>query len=202
MIKLFRQAHVPALSVEHQSAQDELSAQMDVWICRCWAATLHGPQEWGEHPLLRYSLSERLLATLNGWDGKSLQRVASICAAVACGQAPMRRELRLQRRLTGDERSKLVRRDGASGWECTLDHPEGGLCLSYWVRLDHAIEFDTVVGYGNSSESDRDDRPRMPRSLTSTLDRPRQRAVEPTARPAQSRTRRGPCCLRSGSQWR
>jgi hypothetical protein len=119
---------------------------MHILICRYWTATLHGPHDWGEHPLGVYTMSDEFLESISDCPQRSLQRVAWVCATLACGRLQAVRALGARQRSGDRPGEELLRADGASGWECPLGHSHGELRLRYWIHTDGTLEFDALVG--------------------------------------------------------
>jgi hypothetical protein len=128
---------------------------LDVLIVQQWTKTLRGPYDWGDWPLARYTLGEDVLSAAERYAGGSarctssaVERLAWVCAMVACGRAARLRSIQIQPR--GGEERQLVREDGARAWRCNLERDAlDGPQLHYWTHPSGLVEFESVDGEGS-----------------------------------------------------
>ncbi len=79
-----------------------------------------------------------------------LEKLAWVCAMVACGYAPTLTGIAPHALITGRGGPQIERADGAKGWRCNLKrNAPGGPRLHYWIRPDRTVEF---AGVGNHDE--------------------------------------------------
>src|ERR1700722_10646121 len=143
----------------------------EILIVQQWTKTLRGPYDWGDWPLARYTLGEGVLSAAERYADAStrcassaVERLAWVCAMIACGRAARlssiqthprgvdRGEAHLngsrEPRFAGAEGSQLVRADGALAWRCNLERDViGGPQLHYWTHPSGSIEFEAVYGH-------------------------------------------------------
>jgi hypothetical protein len=127
---------------------------LDVLIVQQWTKTLRGPYDWGDWPLARYTLgagvlsaAERYASGSTSCTSSAVDRLAWVCAMVACGRAPRLRSIELHPR--GDGEQQLVRADGARAWRCNLERDAlEGPQLHYWIHPSGLVEFESVGGEG------------------------------------------------------
>jgi hypothetical protein len=121
----------------------------DVLIVQQWTKTLRGPYDWGDWPLARYTLGAEVLSAVERYASGSarctssaVDRLAWVCAMVACGRAQRLRSI--QARPRGGEQ-QLVRADGACAWRCNLEREAlDGPQLHYWIHPSGLVEFEAV----------------------------------------------------------
>jgi hypothetical protein len=145
---------------------------LEILIVQQWTKTLRGPYDWGDWPLARYTLGEGVVSTAERYAGSSarcassaVERLAWVCAMIACGRAPRLRSIQArpccaecgeacldgpcESRSAAPGDAQLVRADGASAWCCNLERDAiDGPQLRYWVHPSGSIEFDAVCGGG------------------------------------------------------
>ncbi len=148
---------------------------LEILIVQQWTKTLRGPYDWGDWPLARYTLGEGILSAAERYAGSSarctnsaVERLAWVCAMVACGRAPRLRSIQPRPRSVdyGEVRPagateatearpasvrdvQLVRADGALAWCCNLERDAvDGPQLHYWIHPSGSIEFEAVCGPG------------------------------------------------------
>ncbi len=141
-----RSIHSPTAPPQSGSSSHELAAQIHLSICRHWTATLCNPHDWGEHPLGAYVLTEEFLESISNRTQRTLRRATEVCAMLACDRVQAQRALGVRPRSDDRADRQLVRADGATGWECPLDHPCDHVCLRYWIHTDGTVEFGALVG--------------------------------------------------------
>jgi hypothetical protein len=108
------------------------------------------PADRREYPLGAHVLTPGFVAALEELPELSYDRVAWVCAMVACGYAPSLPGTAPQPLLTR-EGAQLRREDGAKGWRCNLKGDAAHApYVRFWVRLDQAVEF---AGIGLHEES-------------------------------------------------
>jgi hypothetical protein len=103
------------------------------------------------HRLGEYVFGPRFLATVEvnraaaPWD-----RVAFVCAMVACGRAERLAGLEPQPLpdvAQSRKRRRNERDDGAKGWLCKLGAGPGAKRLVYWTHPGGRVEFDAIRGH-------------------------------------------------------
>jgi hypothetical protein len=113
-------------------------------ITREWVQALTASDR-REHPLGAYVLTGELVATVEHQASLPQERLAWVCAMLACGYAPALAGLATHPLLSGRAGGQLQRADGAKGWRCSLKrNASGGPRLHYWIRPDGTIEFAEV----------------------------------------------------------
>jgi hypothetical protein len=127
---------------------------LEILIVQQWTKTLRGPYDWGDWPLARYTLGEGVLSAAERYAGAAarctdsgVERLAWVCAMIACGRAARLHSIEARPRDADD--AQHVRADGARAWCCnverdTIDGPQ----LHYWVHPSGSIEFEAVCGSG------------------------------------------------------
>jgi hypothetical protein len=116
-----------------------------VLIVEKWVETFSGPHDWSESPLASFVFSDQFLRDLSDRDRLPLERIAWVCAMVACGKARGLGGIDPHQLLTGDGGRQLVREDGAKGWRCNLKrNSPGGARLHYWIHPSGRIEFGAL----------------------------------------------------------
>jgi hypothetical protein len=130
---------------EHLGDDTQVSAMgceevLHALISREWLRAFL-PADRREYPLGAHVLTPDFIAALEERPDLSYDRVAWVCAMVACGYAPSLPGTAPQPLLTR-EGSQLRRADGAKGWRCNLKGDAvDGAYVHFWVRLDRAVEF-------------------------------------------------------------
>jgi hypothetical protein len=141
-----------AAEMRAKSAARELSAlsceeRMHVLISREWLGALTA-SERRTHPLGAYVLTPELIATTECQPALPEDRLAWVCAMVACGLAPGLSEIAPGPLLSAPLASQLERADGAKAWRCRLEQGAAGTPhpahLHYWMRADGTVEFAGV----------------------------------------------------------
>jgi hypothetical protein len=138
-----------AAEMRLQGAVRELGAlgceeRLHMFIAREWVGALT-VSDRREHPLGAYVLTGELVAMVERQADISHERVAWVCAMVACGYAPALAGLAVHPLLSGRAGGQLQRADGAKGWRCSLKrNASAGPRLHYWIRPDGTIEFAEV----------------------------------------------------------
>ena len=136
----------PAARVARAEPQN-IEERLHTLISLQWAQALQRADH-DAHPLGRYLLGEEFLKGIVARNVDApLERIAWVCAMVACGLAPAHNSLKPHPLLTGNAGTQLVRAcDGAKGWRCSLKRGTyGAPRLHYWILPDGTIEF-TAIG--------------------------------------------------------
>jgi hypothetical protein len=128
---------------EELSALHDFGEWLDVMIVQQWVRGLEGPYDWAQWPLGRYVFGTEFVRTVEAHRTVALERVAWVCAMVACELAPRLESLE-PGTLMGEDGAPAVREDGAHGWRCTLADAGGGPRLHYWVHPNGLVEFESV----------------------------------------------------------
>jgi hypothetical protein len=108
------------------------------------------------HPLGSYVFGPRFLATVHkNRSVASVDRVARLCAMVACGwceRLPSLEPHPLKNvPQAGGRRHKNEREDGARGWTCRLRAGAGANRVVYWTHPGGKVEFDSVRRHDEAS---------------------------------------------------
>ncbi len=122
-------------------------AAFHILVVARWADSLTHDDRLSS-PLRPYRLGPNLLASNDAVAGASVERVAWICAMIACGRAPAIDGLELHKLRTGHGGSdpQRSRGDGALAWRCAVKRNQPSAPrLHYWVTPDGVIEFADVV---------------------------------------------------------
>jgi hypothetical protein len=139
---------------EYQGDEAQTSAMnceevLHALISREWLRAFL-PADRREYPLGAHVLTPGFIAALEERTELSYDRVAWVCAMVACGYAPSLPGTAPQPLLTRGG-AQLRREDGAKGWRCNLKGDAAHApYVHFWVRLDQAVEF---AGIGLHEES-------------------------------------------------
>jgi hypothetical protein len=127
----------------------DFQGELHVLVCREWAGAL-GTTDRAASPLDGYRFGPEFLAGITERRvDVPLERIAWVCAMVACGLAGQLAGLDLHpmREGSGGNDPQRVRSDGARAWRCNLRRSSpGGPRLHYWVLTDGTIEFASI-GY-------------------------------------------------------
>ncbi len=119
---------------------DEL---LHVLITREWLRAFV-PAARREHPLGAYVLGTDLTAVARARPSFTHERLAWVCAMVACGYARRVSSIAPQPLRAGRRGAQLRRGDGARGWYCDLE-ADTPLQLRYWIRRDRTVEFAELL---------------------------------------------------------
>jgi hypothetical protein len=146
---------------------------LEILIVQQWTKTLRGPYDWGDWPLARYTLGEGVINAAERYAGtaarctnSAVERLAWVCAMIACGRASRLHSIKAlprgvdcgeahpdglcEPRCTGADGPQLIRADGALAWRCNLERDAvDGPQLHYWVHPSGSIEFEAVCGHGS-----------------------------------------------------
>lgn len=133
-------------------AQDTVKA-LHLLVVKSWTDTLTGEFDWSHYPLATVTFSEGFVRDLERRRAP-LERVAWVCAMVACGKATTLSGIAPRPLLAGSSSkpgsSQQVREDDAKGWRCNLKrNAAGGARIHYWVHPTGRIEFDA---FGNREQ--------------------------------------------------
>jgi hypothetical protein len=127
--------------------------RLHVLITIAWAQTQSSPADRRDHPLGRYVFGREFIESVKRKPvGVSSERVARVCAMVACRRATQTgAEPHPLRRTPSPTAPQWERADGATGWRCALKGSAGGPRLHYWQLSDGTIEFASVVTHDDFS---------------------------------------------------
>jgi len=129
------------------------AGELHVLIARSWADALT-EHDRVEHPLGAYRFGSRFLEGVGTVAGATDERVAWVCAMVACGRAPEIDGLDLHHLRTGAGGTDPQRRresDGAVAWRCSVKTRQPSAPrLHYWVIPGGLIEFADVVKHDDT----------------------------------------------------
>jgi hypothetical protein len=113
-------------------------------ISREWLGSLSAGERRA-HPLGAYVLTPELVATIEGQPDLPEDRLAWVCAMVACGLACGLSEIAPDPQISAPLATQLERADGAKAWCCRLEQNAAGMpLLHYWMRADRTVEFAGV----------------------------------------------------------
>jgi hypothetical protein len=124
-------------------------AAMQRLICREWLTSLEGTDR-RELPLGAYRLGAHFLDSIESRRIATPQdRIAFVCAMVACGRAAELPGLephpwRAGKASGSGDDPQALRADGGKGLMCNLGHGRGAARLLYWTLPGGPIEFDSV----------------------------------------------------------
>jgi hypothetical protein len=106
-----------------------------------------------EFPLGRYVFARGFAGMVESRRvGVAVERVAWVCAMVACGRASGAGcEVHPLRTGSGPTMAQLRRSDGARAWRCSLKMTSGGPRLHYWMTPDGIVEFASVAAHDDLS---------------------------------------------------
>jgi hypothetical protein len=128
---------------QERAASLDSAQQMSMLICEQWVRHLPNPSDRAQRPLEGYTFNPGFLHTVEQASTPT-ERVAWVCAMVACGLAPQLNGLNPHPLLTGSGGRQIVRGDGARGWRCHLKYASGGQRLHYWTHSSGLVEFERV----------------------------------------------------------
>lgn len=130
-----------------RAGSGDLVGGLHILICREWVGAL-SPVDRAVHPLGRYVFAREFVKDVERRSVEiSVDRIAWVCAMVACGLAPGLHGVDPHPLLVGGGGAQLVREDQAKGWRCSLKrNAYGGPRLHYWVLVNGTIEF-AALGY-------------------------------------------------------
>lgn len=111
------------------------------------------PGDRAAHPLGRYVLAPAFLESLRKLELAPPERVAEVCALVACGRARESGGLEphpLRSGAGGSDPQRLRARDGAKAMRCAVKrNTPAAPRLHYWERGDGVVEFAVVARHEN-----------------------------------------------------
>lgn len=127
--------------------------RLHILIAYEWVQAQSSPADRADHPLGRYILGRQFVQSVERKPaGVSTQRIARVCAMVACKRATqVGCEPHTLRRGPSPTAPPWRRTDGATAWRCALKAGRGGPRLHYWQLLDGTIEFASVVTHDDFS---------------------------------------------------
>jgi hypothetical protein len=148
-----RLAAVKALGTEKlevlASMDDEESMHFSIFT-----EWLHGltAADRESHPLGEYVFGPRFLAAVQAnRTAAPMNRVARVCAMIACGRVERLAGLEAHPLPAGavqtGKRHKNEREDGAKGWLCKLGAGPRAKRVVYWTHPGRRVEFDSVLGH-------------------------------------------------------
>lgn len=133
---------------EADGGRDTLDAEarFQVAIVEAWGAALP-PDDRRRHPLVTHVLGAEFVNSVRRLEGVDEQRIAWICAMVACGRAEEMDGLDLHalRDGIGGAPQKTRDADGALAWRCAIKrNSPGAPRLHFWRLSGGGIEFANV----------------------------------------------------------
>lgn len=137
------------VSVDPRPEDRDAETAFHVSMTEKWAGAL-SPTDRREHPLGAYRLGWEFLDSVEGLADPPVERVAWVCAMVACGRAREIGGLELHPLRTGmggedAQRSGSRSSDGALAWRCALKRGKPAAArLHFWKLPDGIIEFASV----------------------------------------------------------
>jgi hypothetical protein len=133
----------------------EFAELIDLLIVQRWVATLRDPCDWGRWPLRSYVFGKEFLCSVRRRPAPvALERVAFVCAMVACDRAQDVSGGKSHMLLGDSSAERIVRTDGAEGWWSELESGGHGMRLCYWIHLNGLIEF-YIIGERDDSMKDK-----------------------------------------------
>jgi hypothetical protein len=131
-----------AAASQHTSETMDREERLHRLINEEWLRALNA-EDRRTHPLA-YVLSQRFIETVEQQPDLRLERLAWVCAMVACGAAPHIKSLAPRPLLTdGPESPQRKREDGAGAWRCKA--AGGAPPIHYWTLPNHITEFDELA---------------------------------------------------------
>jgi hypothetical protein len=139
-VKMAEEAQARARTI----AELPVEEQLHVLMVREWLEGLT-VEDRRQHPL-RYVLSQQFVQAVESQPQLRIERVAWVCAMVACGYAAKLASLEPHQMLSGAQGSPQIERaDGAKAWRCrAVGAMDGGPRLHYWLRTDQTVEFHDI----------------------------------------------------------
>lgn len=127
--------------------------RMHILIAFEWTQAQSSSTDRHEHPLGRYIFGRQFLRSVQRKPaGVSMDRIARVCAMVACKRATQAgSEPHPLRQGPGPTAPQWQRADGAAAWRCAVKARRGGPRLHYWQLPDGTIEFASVVVHDDFS---------------------------------------------------
>lgn len=127
--------------------------RMHILIAFEWTQAQSSPADRHEHPLGRYIFGRQFLRSVQRKPaGVSMDRIARVCAMVACKRAMQAgSEPHPLRQGPGPTAPQWQRADGAVAWRCAVKAGRGGPRLHYWQLPDGTVEFASVVVHDDFS---------------------------------------------------
>jgi hypothetical protein len=107
-----------------------------------------------EYPLGRYIFSSEFVGQVERHANVSRDRLAWVCAMVACGKASRSPGLQphaLRRGGGGGSDPQRKRADGARALRCNLKNAAGGPRLHYWIQPNGTVEFASLASHDDYS---------------------------------------------------
>lgn len=107
-----------------------------------------------EYPLGRYIFGSEFVGQVERHANVPRDRLAWVCAMVACGKASRSPGLQphaLRRGGGGGSDPQLKRADGARALRCNLKNAAGGPRLHYWIQPDGTVEFASLASHDDYS---------------------------------------------------
>jgi hypothetical protein len=132
-----RSSRMSPVRPEHEL---DFEQRLHVMITGEWVCALTATDRL-EYPLGRYVFGHQFAGMVEGRRDVPVERVARVCALLACGRTPRAGPLRTGGRAHNPH---LVRSDGARAWRCNLKTTSNGPRLHYWVLVDGTIEFASI----------------------------------------------------------
>jgi hypothetical protein len=154
-----RPSRLSSVRPEHEL---DFEQRLHVMITGEWVCALTATDRL-EYPLGRYVFGHQFAGMVEGRRDVPIERVARVCALLACGRTrdagfeiyPLR---------TGGRAHNpyLLRSDGARAWRCNLKRTSNGPQLHYWVLIDATIEFASINVHDDFSIPVSAKKPRKP----------------------------------------
>lgn len=105
------------------------------------------PSDRREHQL-SYTFGVRFVAMVEGHPDIPRDRLAWVCAMIACGRKPVGLDVHALRKGNGGNNQQVVRADGAKAWRAriTTNTPNAPAAsrLHYWTHASSRVEFGSV----------------------------------------------------------
>jgi hypothetical protein len=154
-----RSSRLSSVRPEHELNFEQ---RLHVMITGEWVCALTATDRL-EYPLGRYVFARQFAGMVEGRRDVPVERVARVCAMVACGRTRGAGfEIYALRTGGRPHNPYLVRSDGAGAWRCNLKRTSNGPRLHYWVLVDGTIEFASIVVHDDFSIPVSTKKPRKP----------------------------------------
>lgn len=132
-------------SGERELSEMGFQARLHTLITREWVRALSDAQRL-EHPLCGYVLTAEFIATAERHVEHGQERLAWLCAMLACGYAPALAAIAPEPPRLLFARDSPEQGAATHGWSCELERDApASPRLHYWTRQDGTIEFTRIV---------------------------------------------------------
>lgn len=127
--------------VEPTPEPDDPALAFSILVLRAWGETLTTREDRADSPLASYTLSAAFVRSLERERELPLERIAWVCAMVACGKAAGLSGLEPHPLTNGAGGRQITRDDGSKGWRCKIGNYSGGPRVHYFIDPSGRIDF-------------------------------------------------------------